>query len=105
MEVPMLEEDEWEAVVPLLDLRRGFADLRQYSVEHGISLSEAKSAYGPCPAALDAYFKLTGFRETNSNALHHHRVSLYGPPCRVCGKPLRTALAKHCAECGAPRLG
>lgn len=99
----MLDEDEWAQVHPLLDLKRGFADLKKYCAVHGMSLAEAKAAYGQCPAALDAYFKLTGFRETNSDALHHHRMNLYGPSCSSCGKPLRTPRAKHCADCGAPR--
>ena len=54
-------------------------------------------------AALERYFEITGFRETNVAALGHHRLSLFGPPCGVCGKPLRTPRAKMCAECGAPR--
>ena len=102
MELPMLEEEEWKQVLPLLDLKRGLRDLKKYNAVHGMSPAEAKAAYGLCPAALDAYFKLTGFRETNSDALHHHRLSLYGPPCSSCGKALRTPLAKHFAECGAP---
>jgi hypothetical protein len=53
-------------------------------------------------AILDRYFELTGFRETNINAVWHHRLSLYGPPCEACGKPLRTPKASFCAACGAP---
>ena len=30
---------------------------------------------------LEVYFMLTGFRETNANAVHHHRLKIYGPPC------------------------
>jgi len=53
---------------------------------------------------LDEYNRLTGFRETNPNAVWHHRISLYGPPCGSCGKPLRTPVATFCAACGAPRV-
>jgi hypothetical protein len=40
------------------------------------------------------YVRITHYAETNPNAVWHHRLSLYGPPCRSCGKPLRTPQAK-----------
>ncbi len=48
---------------------------------------------------LREYKRITGFRETVPNAVAHHRVSMYGPPCNACGKPLRTPRAKFCAGC------
>lgn len=29
-----------------------------------------------------------------------HAAERFGPPCRGCGRPLRTPKAKLCAECG-----
>jgi hypothetical protein len=55
-------------------------------------------------ALLEEYERLTGFHETNPNAVWHHRVSLYGPACSACGKPLRTPRAAKCMACGAPRV-
>ena len=95
----MLEEHEWERVAP--HLRDAYPQIMEFRLRHSLSLAEAKQrVYGV--GALEKYFQLTGFRETNVNALWHHRVVNFGPACRVCGKPLRTPRAKMCAECGAP---
>lgn len=48
------------------------------------------------------YERITGAHETNPNAIFHHKVSMYGPPCAYCGKPLRTPQAKVCAACMKP---
>jgi predicted amidophosphoribosyltransferase len=49
---------------------------------------------------LEMYRLLTGFIETNPNAVWHHEVDQYGPPCPNCHKPLRTSEARFCAACG-----
>ena len=100
MVIPMLEEREWTLVEPLL--RDGISELQRYRKRHGLSLTEA----GDCAwgrSALDRYRELTGFDETNVNALFHHHASLYGPPCAACGTPLRTPRASFCAACGTVR--
>ena len=71
----MLDEEEWREIAPLMTF-----DTKQEALKH--------------------YQKLTGHEETNFTAIWHHRISLYGPPCSHCGKPLRTAKAKWCAACG-----
>ena len=52
---------------------------------------------------LDWYFKYTGYKMTIPNAIMHHQLSLYGPPCENCGKPYRTEKATFCASCGNRR--
>ena len=52
---------------------------------------------------LDFYKNVTGFDETEPNAIMHHRIALYGPPCENCGKPYRTNEAAFCAACGHKR--
>ena len=97
MDVPMLDESEWQVIEPLLV--RAIEDMKRYCHEHGVSLTEAqRSALGA--SALAKYKEFTGFGETNINTLWHHRASLYGQPCIQCGKPLRTPNASYCAECG-----
>ena len=96
--LPMLTEEEWSRIEPLL--HQAIEDVNRYRVANDCSLAEAlKVSYGV--AALEAYFEMTGFRETNSDAIWHHRVSIYGPPCSACGKPLRTPRASFCAACKA----
>ena len=51
-------------------------------------------------AEMEMYRLLSGEGETNPNALGHHIVSLYGPPCPRCSKPIRTKQARYCAACG-----
>jgi hypothetical protein len=100
LEIPMLNESEWALLFPLLT--NAIEDIKKYRTEHGVSLAEAR-ANGYGTAAVSAYLKMTGFRETNAEALWHHRLSLYGPACKNCQKPLRTPRASHCAECGTNR--
>lgn len=98
--IPMLDEDEWEQISP--HFVGGFERAKRYHEMRDVSLTEAmQHGFG---TALSMYFRFTGLRETNVNALWHHRLSQFGPPCHECGKPLRTPRAKLCTECGAPRL-
>jgi len=84
IEIPMLTADEWQIVSDCLNV--GGVDR---SAKH--------------QQALDAYERITGFKETNINALFHHRLQDHGPDCGACGKPLRTSRASFCAACGALR--
>lgn len=86
MDIPMLDESEWAQVS---------SELRRRDVKKRAAFQ----------LALDAYERLTGFKETNVNALHHHRISLYGPACSSCGKPMRTPDATLCGACMRPRAG
>lgn len=52
---------------------------------------------------LDYYKEVTGFEETEPNAIMHHRIAQYGAPCENCGKPYRTPRASFCVACGHKR--
>ena len=94
----MLTEDEWHQIEPVLS--QAIREIQDYRNAHGASLAEAMNqGYGQ--AALRLYLELTGYPETNPDAIWHHRISMYGPACKACGKPLRTAEASFCAACGA----
>lgn len=80
----MLEDAEWDEIEPLL--RR---------------TPESDDPTNWRTAALERYQAITGLKETNKAAIWHHRLDIYGPPCRVCRKPLRTPRASWCAACGA----
>src|ERR1039458_7996168 len=84
-EVPMLDDDEFRRVTSL-----------RPTVERGKNLQERFASM------LAEYERITGSRETNPNAVFHHRLSDYGPPCRSCGKPLRTPQARVCGSCMPP---
>lgn len=96
----MLEEDEFARVADLLS--GGLRATKEFRESHGLPLDDIDTVtrFGP---ALAEFERLTGFTETNPNAIWHHRISLYGPPCRSCAKPLRTPEANICGACGAHR--
>lgn len=98
IDVPMLTEDEWQIVRPI-----GYIEqIKRYREETGCTLAEARER-GLGYQTLAAYERVTGYKETDPNAILHHRLSMYGPPCHACGKPLRTPIARYCAVCNAAR--
>ena len=65
----------------------------------GIEGTLLERLYAPM---LKEYERITGFHETNIGAIYHHRLSLYGPPCNKCNRPLRSPNAKLCGSCMHP---
>lgn len=87
MELPMLDEEEYFIVSKLYG--ESFQKMKK-----GLS---RKDSFKPM---LDYYKQITGFEETEPNAIMHHRISIYGIPCEKCDKPYRTPMASYCAACG-----
>ncbi|MEO6253767.1 MAG: hypothetical protein ABIO79_10695 [Ferruginibacter sp.] len=89
MEVGMLNEEEFTIASKLYSNmfnRDGSPDLKTRS-----------------KPLLDYYKSVTGEDESNPNAVMHHGIDQYGPPCEKCGKPYRTPQASFCAACGNKR--
>jgi hypothetical protein len=99
-EIPMLEADEaslvWEAKQEGMKLVEEEAHRRGLALTP-MQLTGVAKFFQPM---LEMYKLLTGFEETNPNAVMHHVVAQYGPPCPQCEKPLRTPEARFCAACG-----
>ena len=55
--------------------------------------------YGPMRRE---YERITGVTEQFAGDILHHRLALYGPPCKRCTKLLRKPWAKLCGSCMAP---
>lgn len=98
-EMPMLHEVEYAEVAKLYS--EGIRATKEFRERWGVPLKEARTEERFRPVR-DAYDRLTGVREPNENAIMHHRISLYGPPCKRCLRPLRTPEAKLCGSCMAP---
>ncbi len=96
MEIPMMEEHEWEQVSPLLS--NMVSRIKEYRSEHNCDLTTAQK--NVLNLACEKYNEITGFQETNGNALWHHRLADWGCECKSCGHLLRTSKAKRCANCG-----
>lgn len=99
-EMPMLEEDEYAVAWSLYgDGMRATKAVREHGSHWVQNAPSKEERFRPL---LAWYEKLTGFHETNNNAIMHHRLALYGPPCQRCGKPLRSPQAKLCGACMFP---
>lgn len=79
MEVPMLDEQEWQQIgAPEGNLIQAMKD---YQSRYGVTLAVAK---GEAPKEILARYKnLTGFEETNVNTLYHHRIDLWSAMPRM----------------------
>ena len=93
----MLSDSEWQELAPLLTGMT--SQIKSYRERSGAGLAEALKNGYEAPALLK-YREMTGYEESNVNALWHHRLSAHGPRCRYCGKLLRTQVARRCVECG-----
>lgn len=95
----MLDEEEFAEIYALYSnafrLAKGIRRDTGVAIQH----PSVKESFEPVRAK---YQSITGFYEPNENAIMHHRISLYGPPCANCGKPLRTPKAKLCGNCMFP---
>lgn len=98
-DVPMLTDDEFGLVNPTDYLEQ----VKKFREQTGCSLAEAKANPLLAASTQMRYEQITGMRTANIDLIWHHRVSLYGAPCSVCKKPLRTPAAQSCAACGAPK--
>ena len=88
MEVPMLDSEEHTIASRLYS-----KGIRTLNKDRQLRFKEL----------LDYYNELTGFGETEPNAIMHHSLQQIGPDCENCGKPYRTPRAKLCAACGNKR--
>ena len=94
----MLDEDEWREVAALFNEPKDSTEINKLSRKAAKSRDPKDVATVP---VLAKYNELTGFFESNVNAIWHHRRALYGPVCDSCGNLVRTGRARFCAECGA----
>ena len=99
-DVPMLDEGEFARIDELY--RECTAAVQQYRQDHSAPLSQTPvdDLYRP---VRDEYARLTGRTGDHQDEVLRHRLAHHGPPCSVCGKPLRTPEARICAACGTPR--
>jgi hypothetical protein len=98
-DMPMLDEQEFAEIASLHTL--GLQSVKKYRADTEAPLQDVPLTEH-FQAMLARYEAITGFKETNPNAVWHHRLSLYGPPCKSCGKPLRSPVASSCGDCMAP---
>ncbi|HZO74901.1 MAG TPA: hypothetical protein VFB60_22025 [Ktedonobacteraceae bacterium] len=105
-DVPMLDDDEFRAIYALYE--ECSAHAQKQAREQLNLLKEKRRTFDELRLTLHEFFepvrkeyeRMTGMVDCHHNAIMHHRISIYGPPCNRCGKPLRTSRAHFCTACG-----
>jgi len=93
----MLAEREYAPMMKAYrDCLRRAKDLRRQTGK-AVSDPDVQACFGPVAAM---YEDITGRAGADPQEIMRHRLSLLGPPCAACAKPLRTRKARRCAECG-----
>ncbi len=98
----MLEKEEFKLVLEADQKGLGFVEqqLQEKGLQNYTLLKLDSPVAERKRAFLEMYRILTGYEETNPNAVWHHIVDVYGPPCPNCKKPIRTSKARYCVSCG-----
>ena len=91
----MLDEGEYAKVSRLYS--ESIRATKEFRERTGTSLKDPSINELFCPVR-EEYERLTGMKESNRNAIMHHRLLLYGPPCKLCQRPLRTPKARFCGS-------
>jgi hypothetical protein len=97
--MPMLDEGEFAEISQLFQC--GMRATKEFRERWGIPLESVSIRERFLPVRL-RYEKMTGLKDCHENAILHHQISMYGPLCARCGKPLRTPQAKLCGACMFP---
>ncbi|WP_428242733.1 hypothetical protein [Gynuella sp.] len=95
-ELPMLNEEEWSQLSPLL--KDTIKKIKNYRATHNCDIATARA--NCCPEATAKFEALTGYKNMGYDVMFYLRRSSYGPKCKRCGKLFRTPKAKWCVGCG-----
>lgn len=83
-DMPMLDEQEYAEMAALYPTC--IRSVKSHRERTGASLKDQ-----PVPVLFDPvrkrYAEMAGHEEPNENAIMHHRLLPYGPPCYRCGSP------------------